>query len=89
MANHPSAKKRHRQNLERRARNAGIRSRMRTAIKGARTAPEAGLGGDALKSAVQTIYKTASKGVISKQTASRRVSRLMKAAAKAAAPAQA
>ena len=38
MAQHKSAKKRARQNLERRARNRTIRSRLKTAVKYARVA---------------------------------------------------
>ena len=82
MANHVSAEKRHRQSLKRRARNAALRSRMRRVVKDARSAVEA-KGSDSaalVKSAVARIYKTAAKGVISKATAARRVSRLMKAA---------
>ncbi len=82
MANHVSAEKRHRQSLKRRTRNAALRSRMRRAVKDARGTVEA-KGAEAaalVKRAVAQIYKTASKGVISKATAARRVSRLMKAA---------
>ena len=79
MAQHKSAKKRARQNLARRARNRTIRSRLKTAVKSARTAL-AGTDGDAaataLRSAEREIRKAASKGVLTKKQASRRVSRL-------------
>ena len=83
MAQHKSAKKRARQNLERRARNRQIRSRLKTAVKDARTAL-AGADGDATRSRVtdaeREIRKAASKGVLSKKQASRRVSRLARRA---------
>ena len=79
MAQHKSAKKRARQNLARRARNRTVRSRLKTAVKNVRTAL-AGTDGDAaasaLKSAEREIRKAASKGVLTKKQASRRVSRL-------------
>lgn len=85
MANHKSADKRNRQNTKRRARNFSLRSRMRGEIKLARAAIEQGAEDkdEQLKRAVRRIYKTASKSAIDKRTASRFVSRLMKAAAKA------
>ena len=83
LAQHKSAKKRARQNLERRARNRQIRSRLKSAVKDARTA----LGGtdgtaarDAVHRAEREIRKAASKGVLSKKQASRRVSRLARRA---------
>jgi small subunit ribosomal protein S20 len=79
LAQHKSAKKRARQNLARRTRNRTIRSRLKTAVKSARTAL-AGTDGDAaataLRSAEREIRKAASKGVLTKKQASRRVSRL-------------
>jgi small subunit ribosomal protein S20 len=83
LAQHKSAKKRARQNLQRRARNRQIRSRLKTAVKDARTAL-AGTDGAAARSAVhdaeRAIRKAASKGVLSKKQASRRVSRLARRA---------
>jgi len=83
LAQHKSAKKRARQNLERRARNRQIRSRLKSAVKDARTALS-GKDGDAVRTAVQRaereIRKAASKGVLSKKQASRRVSRLARSA---------
>lgn len=82
MANHPSAKKRNRQNQKRRARNFANRSRVRTAIKNARMAiSENAENKDALvKAAIREVYRTASKNVLAKNAASRTVSRLMRAA---------
>ena len=79
MANHKSAEKRNRQNAVRNARNTHIRSTMRTFVKQVR---EAVAGGDsdaaknALERAIPFIDKAATKGVIHKATASRKISRL-------------
>jgi small subunit ribosomal protein S20 len=79
LAQHKSAKKRARQNLQRRERNRTIRSRLKTAVKSARMAI-AGTDGDAARSALtgaeREIRRAASKGVLSKKQASRRVARL-------------
>ncbi|MCB9507108.1 MAG: 30S ribosomal protein S20 [Myxococcales bacterium] len=81
MANHKSAIKRIRQTLKRTLRNRFVRSTMRTYIRKVRDA--AALGDKqgaqaALLQAVRKIDKAASKGVIHKNQASRRVSRLTK-----------
>jgi len=83
VANHSSAKKRNRQNNIRRDRNRGVRSRVRGAIKAARTAIESNAEDkDALvTAAVREVYRAASKNVLAARNASRTVSRLMKAAA--------
>ncbi len=79
MANHKSAEKRNRQNAVRNARNTHIRSTMRTFVKQVR---DAVAGGDAdaaknaLERAIPFIDKAATKGVIHKATASRKISRL-------------
>ncbi len=80
MANHASAKKRHRQNVTRNERNSAVRSRMRKAIKEARAAiaSNADDKADRIKNAVREVYHAASKNVIQPGTASRNVSRLMK-----------
>ncbi len=79
MANHKSALKRARQNLKRRARNRGLRSTLRTAVKKYRAL----LGGNDTDAAqtgyatVQRAYdKAVTKGIIKKNTASRKKSRL-------------
>jgi small subunit ribosomal protein S20 len=79
LAQHKSAKKRARQNLARRARNRSVRSRLKTAIKYARAAlagTDGAAASDAIRKAEREIRKAASKGVLSKKQASRRVSRL-------------
>jgi small subunit ribosomal protein S20 len=81
LANHKSALKRNRQAAVRYARNTHIRSTMRTFVKQVRTAVTAGSLEDAktaLERAVPFIDKAATKGVIHKATASRKISRLVK-----------
>jgi small subunit ribosomal protein S20 len=81
VAHHKSAIKRIRQNERRRVRNKGIRSRTRPLSK---NVIEALGDGDneaakaALKQAIPAIDKAAAKGIIKKNTASRKISRLMK-----------
>jgi len=75
MANIRSQIKRNRQNEKRRVRNKAVRSELRTRVKAA----EAG-GDDELQTAMKTIDKAAAKGVIHKNEASRRKSRLQKKA---------
>jgi small subunit ribosomal protein S20 len=84
LAHHKSAKKRARQDLKRRARNRHVTSGLKTAFKNARTAIAGGEGeaaGQAVRTAESVIRKAVSKGVLSKKQASRRVSRLARAAA--------
>ena len=84
MANTKSAEKRMRQSAERRERNRGARSEMRTAIKkvrGALAGGDAPAAQEALKTAVQVIDRTAKKHVVHNNTAARTKSRLVKAVA--------
>ncbi|HYO87982.1 MAG TPA: 30S ribosomal protein S20 [Candidatus Limnocylindrales bacterium] len=81
MANHKSAIKRIRQSDKRRTHNRTWRSRTRTFVKKARTAQQ----GTDMKAAVEAtttaiaeLDKSASKGIIHKNNAARRKSRLMK-----------
>jgi len=83
LANTASAEKRNRQRIKRRARNLSHLTPMRTYIKRARAAmatKDPAKIEAALKLAVRAIDKAAQKGVIKKQTASRKVSRLVRAA---------
>ena len=73
MANTRSAIKRIRQNQKRRLRNRLFRGRARTNIKQARQAISA-----EEMDAVRALDKAAAKGVLHKNNASRRKSRLMK-----------
>ncbi len=81
MANHKSAIKRNKQNIKRNARNVYVRSTMRTLVKNVRLAVAANdqeAAKAALEKAVPFIDKAATKGVIHKATASRKISRLTK-----------
>ena len=88
MANHPQALKRHRQSLKRRARNRHYRSVMRGAVKKVRSAIEEGADKTTLdglfRTAESTLHRVAQKGVISRNTASRKIGRLAAAVQKAA-----
>ncbi len=82
MANHADALKRMRQNTKRRMRNRHYRATMRTQIKKVRVAVENGeleTASSELNGAVSIIQRLATKGVIHRRNASRRVSRLYKA----------
>ena len=79
MANHKSAQKRARQNERRRAHNRTIRSNYRTEIKKFLTLVEEGKKEEAttaLPLVQKLIDKACSKGVIKKNNASRKKSRL-------------
>ena len=81
MPSHQSAEKRNRQSIKRADRNRTVRSTVRTETKKLNEALE---GAEKEKSAAQfkqtakTLNKAASKGVLKKKTASRRISRLAK-----------
>ena len=88
MANHKSALKRIRQNETRRLRHRNQRGNMRAAVKAVHTALEEGKFEEAkglLLTASALIDSTASKGVLHRNTASRRISRLTRAYNKAVA----
>jgi len=91
VANTKSAEKQNRQAIRHRARNQAITSALRTQVRKLR---EALTAGDAartkaeLTEAVRAISKAASKGVIHKAQASRRIARLSKAASHTAQPAK-
>jgi len=81
VANHKSAEKRNRQNKIRNARNSHIRSTMRSFVKKLRTAIAEGdmeTANAVLEKAIPYIDKAATKGVIHKATASRKIGRLAK-----------
>lgn len=81
MIRHKSAEKRARQNKKRYQHNRAIKSSVKTGIKNLSTVLEK-KGRDesmpALKKVISTISKAASKGVMHKKTAARRISRLTK-----------
>ena len=78
MANTSSALKRMRQNERRRLRNRGVRSKVRTAVKTARTALGAAAS-DAratVTDAIRALDKAVTKGVVHRNTAARKKSAL-------------
>jgi small subunit ribosomal protein S20 len=80
MANrHPSAIKRARQNVERNKRNSALRSALRTAVKKVLVAVEqadATAAQAELPHAVRALGKATTKGIIHKNYAARKISRL-------------
>ncbi|MXP08772.1 30S ribosomal protein S20 [Pseudoblastomonas halimionae] len=81
MANTPQAKKRIRRNEKRETINMNRKSRIRSFIKKVETAVEAGdkkAAADALQAAQPELYRGVAKGVVHKNTAARKFSRLTK-----------
>jgi small subunit ribosomal protein S20 len=79
LANHKSALKRARQSEIRRLRNKGYKTRVKNIIKEVQKAADEHSPEEArtaFTNAVSTIQKTASKGVIHRNTAARKISRL-------------
>ena len=79
MANHKSALKRAQQNEIQRIRNKGYKTKVKKAVKEVRTALTENTQAQAketLVKAISLIQKSASKGVIHKNQAARKVSRL-------------
>ena len=84
MANIKSQIKRNRQNEKRRLRNRTVRGAARAAVRNARASILAGdveNSKEAVLAAISRLDKAAQKGVIHKNNAARRKSRLMKALA--------
>jgi small subunit ribosomal protein S20 len=77
VANIKSQMKRNRQNEKRRLRNRAVRSELLTREKAAMAAVGTENEAEALRLTIKRIDKAASKGVIHKNTAARRKSRLM------------
>jgi small subunit ribosomal protein S20 len=87
LANTRSAEKRNRQAQQRRLRNTAVRTRVKTAVKRVRDAIAAGdstAAKAAFQKASRVLDSAASKGVVHRNAASRRISRLAKAVAHAA-----
>ena len=80
MANIKSQIKRNLQNERRRLRNKAARSEMKTRVKNAVTTADAGAenSADALRLAVKKLDKAAAKGIIHKNQAANRKSKLMR-----------
>lgn len=85
MANHKSAKKRAKQSEVKRLRNRSVKSQVKTAVTKLRTLVATDVDGAAttLKAAASTIAKAAKKGVLHKNTAARKISRLARLVNKA------
>ena len=82
MPHHKSAAKRVKTNEKARLSNVAVKSRMRSAVKAVRSATTKAEAETALKAAISILDRTATKGVIKKETASRQKSRLALFAAK-------
>jgi small subunit ribosomal protein S20 len=82
MANIKSQIKRNRQNERRRMHNKVARSELKTRVKRAAEGLESGAedAGDRVRAAQKRLGKAAEKGVVHKNQAARRTSRLMKRA---------
>jgi small subunit ribosomal protein S20 len=80
VANIRSQKKRNRQNEKRRVRNKSVRTELKTRVKNARDAVVAGdeSAPELVRVAQKRLDKAGAKGVIHKNAAARRTSRLMK-----------
>ena len=89
MANIKSQMKRYRQNEKSRLRNRAIRAELRTRQKAAMSAIGTDNETEALRLAIKRIDKAKTKGVLHKNTAARRKSRLMARVKELAAPATA
>ena len=79
MAEHPSALKRHRQSEKRRLRNQAIRTHLRhlvRVVRAAIVARDAERAADTLLRAARALDKAVTKGVLHRNNASRRLSRL-------------
>jgi len=79
LATHKSAEKRHRQNEKRRVRNHALKSQLRTLVKRVLTAVEkkdASAAATELRVAARALDKAVTKGVLHRNNASRRLSRL-------------
>jgi small subunit ribosomal protein S20 len=87
MANIKSQKKRNLQNARRHERNKAVRSELKTRIKNADKAAVEGAEttDEAVRRAVKALDMAAAKGIIHKNQAANRKSKLMKRVAKASA----
>jgi small subunit ribosomal protein S20 len=78
MPHHLSAKKRLRTNAKAAARNRHYRSMMRTAVKNVRSTTKQNEAQNAFQQATSLLDKLVSKGIIHKNTAANKKSRLAK-----------
>lgn len=84
MANHKSALKRHRQSEKRKLRNNARKSAIKTAVKKLQSAVTEGKAAEdiqgLLKKATVLLDKAVTKGTLHRNNASRKISRISKAA---------
>jgi small subunit ribosomal protein S20 len=82
LANHPSALKRARQSKTRKLTNLAHKTRAKSVVKEVRTLlqdKDSAQIPEKFKKAVSTLHRSASRGVIHKKKASRKISRLARA----------
>jgi small subunit ribosomal protein S20 len=82
VANHPSALKRHRQSEKRRLRNRGIKTRLRHLVREVRdavAARDASAAASTFARAARAVDKAVTKGILHRNTAARKISRLARA----------
>jgi small subunit ribosomal protein S20 len=82
VANHASALKRHRQTVKRTQRNLSLRTRLRHYVRAVREAistRNVAAAEDTLRRATRALDKAVTKGLIHRNNAARRVSRLSRA----------
>jgi small subunit ribosomal protein S20 len=76
---HPSAQKRHRQNLKRREHNRAARTQVRSAVKVAvesTAATDAAAAQEKLRAAISALDKAGAKGKMHRNTVARKIARL-------------
>jgi len=79
VANHPSALKRHRQSEKRRLRNRALKTHLRHLVRAVRTAVasrDPAAAAQTLARASREIDKAVTKGVLHRNSAARKISRL-------------
>ena len=82
MANHPSALKRHRQSEKRQLRNRAVKTRLRHLVRAVRTAVasrDPAAAAQTLARASRELDKAVTKGVLHRNSAARKISRLTRA----------
>ena len=82
MANHPSALKRHRQSEKRRLRNRALKTHLRHLVRAVRTAVasrDPAAAAQTLARASRELDKAVTKGVVHRNSAARKISRLARA----------
>jgi len=79
IPNHPSAQKRHRQNLKRQARNRTIKTRVRSVTKQALDAIQGNdrdAAAGSLRELMRVLHRAASKGTLNRNAAARKIARI-------------